>query len=68
MPVMPLVELISGIAALLFAGAAFVNLAWSEGASSTAMKRESQRKTKRLFAVAGVLATITVVTYYLCLR
>lgn len=68
MPIMPIVEMICGIIALLFAGAAFVSLTWSEGASSATMKRESGRKAKRLFIISGVFAAITVVTYYLCLR
>ena len=61
MPLMPIIEMICGIVALLFAGAAFVNLAWSEGSSSAKMKLESSRKTKRLFLIAGIFAAITVI-------
>ena len=68
MTIMPIIEMICGLIALLFAGAAFVNLTWSEGSSSAAMKRESSRKTRRLFIIAGVFAAITVITYLFCLR
>jgi hypothetical protein len=65
MRLLPLIEVVMGIIALLFAGAAFVNLSWSEGASSAAMKREAARKTKRLFIVSGIFALLTLLFYYL---
>lgn len=68
MLVLPLVELVSGIAALLFAGAAFINLTWAEGASSDAMKRAAAKKTKRLFLVTAILGVICVSCAYLSLR
>jgi len=68
MMLLPLIEIVSGIAALLFAGAAFINLTWSEGASSQAMKRESARRTRRLFIVTGILGVLCVVCAYLSMR
>jgi hypothetical protein len=65
---MPLFEILSGITALLFAGAAFINLSWAEGASSQAMKRESARRTRRLFIICGVFVVATGVFYVLSMR
>jgi uncharacterized membrane protein len=65
---LPIVEIVAGIIALLYAGAAFINLTWSEGASSQKMQKESARKTRRLFAIAGVFALICVVCAYLSMR
>ena len=68
MLILPLIEFVSGLVALLLAGAAFVNLSWAEGASSQAMKRESLSATRRLFIGAGVFAAITAYCAYLCMR
>jgi hypothetical protein len=68
MPILPVVEFLSALVALLLAGAAFVNLSWAEGASSQAMKRQSSARTKRLFIAAGVFAAITAYCAYLCMR
>jgi len=68
MPTVVIIEIVSGIIALLFAGAAFTNLTWAEGASSQAMKRESAWKTKRLFVVAGFFAAVCGVCAYLSMR
>jgi hypothetical protein len=68
MPILVLIEIIAGIIALLFAGAAFVNLGWSEGASSGALQRESARKSRRMFLVAGVFAVISVVCAWIALH
>jgi uncharacterized membrane protein HdeD (DUF308 family) len=63
-----LTEVLSGIIALLFAAAAFVNMSWGEGASSQAMKRQSATKSRRLFVIAGVFAVICGICAYLSMR
>ena len=57
-------EIISGIVALLFAGAAFANLAMSEGVPIQTMRRKALQRSKRLFLVAGVCAVVCGVCAY----
>lgn len=68
LPLLPTLEIITGVIALLYAGAAFINLTWSEGASSQKMKQEAARKTRRLFIIAGVFAVSCVICAYLAMR
>ncbi len=49
MPIMPLIELVSGLVALVLTAMAFTYLSWGEGASSPELKRESAAKSTRLF-------------------
>ena len=50
-----IIEVVSGIAALVVSAMAFTALSWGEGAASQAMQREFMARAKRLFVVAGVL-------------
>ena len=63
MTILLLIEVISGIAALLLTAMAFTHLSWAEGASSQAMKRESMARAKGLFALAGGLWAVCVLCY-----
>ena len=65
MSVPVLVEVVTGLIALVLAAMGFTNMAWSEGASSQALKRESAAKTKRLLIWAAVFAAITFLLAYL---
>ncbi len=58
-----IIEVVSGIAALLVTAMAFTHLVWSEGASAQTMQRESLARTKRLFLLAGLLWAICVGSY-----
>lgn len=62
------VEVITGIIAILVAGSAFVNLTWAEGASSQKTKRESARRSRRLFIIAGAFAVVCGLCAYLATR
>ena len=55
MTIMLTIEVISGIAALLFTAMAFTHFLWAEGAAAQALQRESKIRAKRLFVAAGVL-------------
>ena len=68
MIILPLIEFISGLIALLLAGGAFVNLSWAEGGSSQAVKRQAMTRTKGLFLGAGVFAAIAAFCAYLSMR
>jgi hypothetical protein len=57
------IEMVSGIIALLVTPVAFTSLSWGEGASSGAMKRESLARAKRLFWVAGALWAICILSF-----
>lgn len=63
MPILLLTEIVSGIAALLVTAMAFTHLSWAEGASSPGLRRESLTRAKRLFAWAGGLWVVCIVSY-----
>ena len=67
MIILPLIELLSGLVALVLTAMAFTHLAWAEGASSPELKRESATRTRRLFIWAGVFWALTVLCLYLSL-
>lgn len=58
-----IIEVVSGIAALLLTAMAFTHLVWSEGAAAQTMQRQSWARAKRLFWLAGILWTICVGSY-----
>ena len=57
------VEVISGVAALVFSAMAFTHLSWSEGAASQALQRQSLARSKRLGLVACILWAVCVACY-----
>ncbi|NLO73004.1 MAG: hypothetical protein GX100_02695 [candidate division WS1 bacterium] len=65
MTILLIVEIASGLAALLVTAVAFTNLAWSEGAPSHAMKQQSLARARRLFILAGVLWAVAFLSYLL---
>lgn len=58
-----IIEVVSGIAALLLTAMAFTHLVWSEGAAVQTMQRQAWARAKRLFLVAGVLWAVCVGSY-----
>lgn len=63
MPIMLVIEIVAGLAAVIVTAMAFTNLAWAEGAPAQSMKRESLARTKRLLVLAGVLWLVAVVCF-----
>jgi hypothetical protein len=62
-----IIEVTSGIVALILTAMAFTNLSAGEGLPSQAMARESMKRAKRLFWVAGGLWAVCFVCY-LCMH
>ena len=68
MIVLPLIEVISGLIALVLTAMAFTHLSWAEGASSPELRRESSTRTRSLFIWAGGFWAVTVLFAYLSTR
>ena len=68
MPTLVVVEILSGIVAILLTGVALVNYSWVEGASAYTMKQESLRRAKRLGLAAVVFWAITGICAYVAMR
>lgn len=68
MLILPLIELISGLIALVLTAMAFTNLSWAEGASSPELRRASSARTRSLFIWAGAFWALTVLFAYLSMR
>ena len=60
MKILLLIEVASGIAALVLTAMAFTHLSWAEGASAQGMQRQSMSRAKRLFVWAGALWAVCV--------
>ena len=68
MIILPLIELLSGLVALVLTAMAFTHLAWAEGASSPELRRESSARTRSLFIWAGGFWAVTFLCAYLSVR
>ena len=68
MIILPLLEMVSGLIALVLTTMAFTHLSWAEGASSPELRRESSTRTRSLFIWAGGFWALTFLCYYLCMR
>jgi hypothetical protein len=58
-----IVELVSGIGALLVTAQAFLDMAWGQGASNHKMKQQSAAAARRRFIIAGILWATAIITY-----
>jgi hypothetical protein len=68
MKLLILIEVVSGLVALILASVAFTNLSWAEGGSSQAMKRRSSARARGLFVLAGAFMAVAFLFAYLSTR
>ncbi len=68
MAILPVIEVIAGLIALVLTAMAFTNLSWAEGASSPELRRASSARTRRLFVWAGAFWAVTLLLAYLSMR